>query len=425
MQISVNRAKIYNINTIIGAQMLFKRTIMQRVKDILQNGKSVLLLGPRQVGKTTMIESQITTDINYSMLLPKVRRQFEQVPDDLIDEIQAFKILNPNIKMPLVYIDEVQLVPELLDVVQYMIDKGIAQFILTGSSARKLLKRKEGINLLPGRLINCQMDTLSISEMQDQSPSLNDLLVYGSLPEVVLQTTLNDKEELLSSYLDLYLEQEVRAEALVRHLGDFSRFLTLAGIESGNSINTSKVSSDLGISRNTINEYFQVLEDCLIVDRIDAITSSTSRSRLTKASKYLFYDLGVRRLSANEGTTFPDKYMGNLFEQFIGLECLKIIRTHKTRAKLKYWSDHSGPEVDYVIESNQSFLPIEVKYTTKPTASDAKHLKVFMSEYNCPIPGIVFCRTDRPKVLCEKNKIIALPWRDLPQYLNNALEKLG
>ena len=101
---------------------------------------------------------------------------------------------------------------------------------------------------------------------------------------------------------------------------------------------------------------------------------STTRRRLTKAPKYLLFDLGIRRIAASEGLKLPQKYLGDLFEQFIGIEILNLIKIFAPQAQCYYWRDHTGPEVDYIIEFNRQYLPVEVKWTSKPTRSDGKHL---------------------------------------------------
>ena len=257
-----------------------------------------------------------------------------------------------------------------------------AQFILTGSSARKLIRRKEGVNLLPGRLIEMHLDALSLLELIKKPPSLEVLLADGLLPEVILTPDEDTKQLLLSSYVSLYLEQEIRAEALVRNVANFSQFLRLAAAEAGHPINATRLSQDLGISRNHINEYLQILVDCLIIMRIEPITKTSLRRKLTKSAKFLFFDLGVQRIASGEGKA-TSKQLGHLFEQFIGIETIKMIRLFNRLAKLKFWRDHAGPEVDFVIEHNKTYLPIEVKWTERPSSNDSKHIKKFMAEYPC------------------------------------------
>ena len=391
--------------------MYIERELLAPLHHTLQRGKSVLLMGPRQTGKSTLIEQQVTTDLTYSFLQTDIRRQFEQHPEHILSEIKAFRMLHPDKPLPMVYIDEVQLVPDILDNVQYAIDHKLAQFVLSGSSARKLKLRKQDINFLPGRLIDLRLDTLSISELAHLTVPLSQRLLYGTLPEIVLQESDADRDQLLTAYVNLYLEQEIRAEALVRNLVSFSQFLQLMAIESGNTVNINRLAERIGIKRHTLYDYLSILEDCLIIDRIEPLTDTTSRRRLSKANKYLFFDSGVRRIAAGESAHIPEKYYGALFEQFIGMECIKFMRQHAPQATLRYWQDHAGPEVDWVIELNHRFLPIEVKYTDKPTAGDARHLKKFMAEYPCHEPGLVICRVPRPIELAPN--ILAVPWEEL------------
>lgn len=399
--------------------MYIERELLAPLRHTLQRGKSVLLMGPRQTGKSTLIEQQVKTDLTYSFLQTDIRRQFEQHPEHILSEIKAFRTLNPDKPLPMVYIDEVQLVPDILDNVQYAIDHKLAQFVLSGSSARKLKLRKQGINFLPGRLIDLRLDALSISELAHLTVPLAQRLLYGTLPEIVLQESNADRDQLLTAYVNLYLEQEIRAEALVRNLVSFSQFLQLMAIESGNTVNINRLAERIGVKRHTLYDYLSILEDCLIIGHIEPLTDTTSRRRLSKANKYLFFDSGVRRIAAGESAHIPEKYYGALFEQFIGMECIKFIRQHAPQATLRYWQDHAGPEVDWVIELNHRFLPIEVKYTDKPTAGDARHLKKFMAEYPCHEPGLVICRVPRPMELAPN--ILAVPWEEISSLVANIL----
>jgi predicted AAA+ superfamily ATPase len=401
-----------------------KRLLQKPLEHALQRGKSVILLGARQTGKTTLLKQYLDQAVfYYNFIQPKVRRQFEQSPDSLADEVEAhWKTTNPQMP-PLVIIDEVQKVPDIIDVAQYLIDNQRAQFILTGSSARKLKKRTDGdINLLPGRVIKLQLDALTLFEMGSQTASLETLLRYGSLPSI-FESDDADKESDLQAYTDIYLEEEIRQEALARNLAAFSRFLELAAMECGHEINVTRLSQDIGVNVHLINEYFQILEDTLIAEKIMPIgaSSSSSRRRLTKASKYLFFDIGVRRICAKEGIHLSEKAWGAQFEQFIGVELSRYIRLYAPQSVLRYWRDHSGPEIDYVIEKNHEFLPIEVKWTENPTTYDCRHLQKFMQEYPCLELAYVVCRVPRKRLLSER--IMALPWQDLPEVVEQLSQK--
>ena len=397
------------------------RLIQDRVEDILSRGKSILLLGARQTGKTTLLKQQLNANIEYSFIEADLRRRYEAHPELLISEIKTYLSLHKTNTLPIVLIDEVQKVPDIMDPIQDAIDSKLARFVLTGSSARKLKHDRKGkpINLLPGRVIELHMDALSLLEIPKPLPPIDDLILNGSLPEVIQQINTQHKEELLSSYVNLYLEEEIRAEALVRNLTSFSKFLTYAAIEAGKESNVNNLSQEIGVARHTIVEYYQILIDCLMANRIDPITTITSRRRLTKSPKYLFFDMGIRRIAAGEGLRLPQKYYGELFEQFVGIELLKLIRLFAPQAKLKYWRVHAGPEIDYAIEYNRQFIPIEVKWTSTPSQKDARHLLKFINEYDCVKPAYIVCKTPKPIELSED--IFAIPWEMMPEIIRDAL----
>jgi len=395
--------------------MFLKRLLDVKLQRILDRGKSLLLLGPRQVGKTTLIK-QYQVDLEISLLIPRLRRQYETDPDRLIREIE--QLAKTNTRCPLVFIDEVQKVPILLDAVQYLIDQKTAQFILTGSSARKL-KHGPYINLLPGRVIEVHLDPFSLMEIPEPLPEIMDLLLYGSLPQIRLETNSAYREEELASYVDLYLEDEVRKEALVRNIGAFENFLKLAAIESGNIVTFEKISQDIGVARTTIASYYQILEDCLIAFRIEPFSNTRTRKKLIKSPKYLFFDLGLRRLVAQEPNVLPEAYFGPLFEQFVGLEIMRWIHLQAEKLTLSFWRDANGPEVDWIVRYGKEMLPIEVKWTDSPSLRDARHLTLFMKEHTEVKKGYIVCQASLPQTLDPK--IEAVSWKNLPEILQKWL----
>lgn len=387
------------------------RIVESSLFNAIKRSKNILLLGPRQTGKTTLLE-KIPADLMISFIQPRVRRNYEIDPGLLADEVIALAENHPS--KPLVIIDEVQKVPAIMDVAQDLIDKKIAQFLLTGSSTRKL-KRGENVNLLPGRVVRFHLDPLSLSEIPQKYAQLEDLLIYGSLPQILLTEQKNEKEELLDSYVSIYLEEEVRAEAIVRNLANFARFLELAANESGYVTNLSKLSQEIGVAHTTIASYYQILEDCLIVERIEPFTESKTRHRLNKTQKYIFFDLGVRRLAAQEGVKLPLKYKGHLFEQFVILELIKKTRTNPNRIKIKYWHDPGGPEVDCLIQTPDLLIPIEVKLTERPSIADGKHLMTFLNEYKNTTNAYIVCQSTRKLKLADR--LYAIPWQELPNLV--------
>jgi predicted AAA+ superfamily ATPase len=386
---------------------MLARELKPAIEVILKKGQSVLIFGARQTGKTTLALS-FPIDKTISLVNFEVSQRFDRHPEVFIQEIRAFhKKIN---KIPLVCCDEIQKLPKLFDAIQYLIDEKIAQFILTGSSARKIRQDSE-INLLPGRVITFFMDPLSLLELPKTELKLNQLLMYGSMPGILTQEDNADKEQQLMAYSQIYLEEEVKAEALVKNLNNFSEFLELAALDAGNSVNFSKLSQQIAISHTTIKTYYQILEDCLITYRVPAYLNSPTKRRLTKAPKYLFFDLGVRRLCAKEFVSNQPELLGRYLEQLVGLELIRHQHQKQALMKLYYWRDHNGAEVDYVIKLNRKVIPIEVKLSSTPTLKMAKHLLTFIEEHHEADKGYIICCCPEPMLLHDK--IMALPWQQL------------
>ena len=380
------------------------RRLLTVLKATLKREKSVLLLGPRQTGKTTLVRL-LGEDLYLNFMDAQLRQNYERTPGSLISEVKAIAArLN---RKPLIILDEIQKIPDVMDAIQVLIDEGIAQFVITGSSARQLR------NMLPGRVIKYQLSPLSLAEFPTQELLL--MLLNGSLPGIISIENQNEIDDELRTYVSVYLEEEIRKEALVRNLGAFSRSLQLAASQSGNLVSFRALSQDVGIAHTTIAEYYRILEDCMIVERVDPITKSQFRSRLTKSSKYLFFDLGIRRLAAQEGLSPSQETYGHLFEQWVGLELNRFLR-FKGSGKLRFWRDSSGPEVDWVIEIFGEYIPIEVKWTTSPTLKDCRHVITFLNEYKEAKRGFIVCRIPRPMQLAPG--ILAIPWEHLGEVFS-------
>ena len=386
------------------------RDVTPRLEEQLARGKSVILFGPRQTGKTTLV-ARLSADLSISLVTPEVRQRYERAPEQLAAEIAALPSRRRRLP-PLVALDEVQRVPALLDVAQDAIDRKAARFVLTGSSARKL-RRGGNVNLLPGRLVTLRLDPLSLRERSE--PNLRSLLLYGSLPGIRADRTNADRETDLRSYVETYLEEEIRAEALVRNVGTFARFLELAGLESGNIVSFRGISQELGVAHTTVAGFYEILEDCLVAERVDPLSRSRTRKKLTKSSRYLIFDLGVRRLCANEGTRPHRDRLGQLFEQFVGLELIRQSRFQIPETRVRFWRDPDGPEVDWIVERRAELRPIEVKWTDTPAARDARHLETFLGEYREAARGFIVCRTPRPARISDR--VMAVPWQELETVL--------
>ena len=400
------------------------------LENILQAEASAekvrLLFGARQTGKSTLLQRVADSDARvFNLQERRTRLELERDPHIFSQMLEADKG-SPRV----VCVDEIQKVPALLDEVQYLHDAYPRRFrfLLTGSSARKL--KTSSANLLPGRAHLFHLSPLILPERQAapeqrvfpvraapfttgfSMPDLEDLLLFGSLPGVSLESR-ESRIRTLESYVDLYLEEEIRREALVRNVGAFQQFLELAATESGSVVNLSNISRESGVPVATLRTYYQVLEDTFVGYRIPAF-GAAGRKRVLTTPRFLFFDNGVRNAAARY--RFSDDLlhtkMGLLFENWVGQElmhrCLYVGRA----CRLSFWRTAHGVEVDYVLEIPEEVIPIEVKATKSPTLADASHLKLFLETYPKKARrGFIVCRCRAPRRLSDN--IEAIPWWNL------------
>lgn len=404
---------------------LYIRNLQTSLNAAVHKKQSVLMLGPRQVGKTTLVKSILESVNNfttYSLQIPEIRLGLEKDPSLLIRQLKAGK---PH---PIVFIDEAQKVPELFDAIQYLIDEKLAAFIVTGSSARKL-KRKGG-NLLPGRLKSFHLDPLAWNELgwirganikelsianlpNHAEYSFEKSLIFGTLPGIVNQNTDSDRKDFLKAYSEIYLEEEIRAEALSRKIGAFSRFLELAAQESGTAPNFAKLSMEAGVSAPAIKEFYNLLEETLVAERVDAYLKN-ARKRILRSARYYMFDLGVRNSLARLPMTeeLINSQKGVLFEHAVMLETIRRIRALGKDYKVCYWRTASGLEVDCVIDTGSGVIPVEIKSSAHVRLADVPGLVAFLQEYPKQAQqGFVVAQTDRPERLSDN--ITVLPWHSI------------
>lgn len=334
--------------------MIIERTLKAKLLDHIQKKhKSLLLLGPRQTGKSFLLKS-LNPDLIIN--LAKESEYQEHIKDPSLIE----KMILPYTKKKggVIFVDEVQRIPEMMNTIQYLIDdyKNIV-FLLSGSSPRKL-KKKE-VNLLPGRLFSHQLFPLSYWELGDEF-NLIKCLTLGSLPEIYLE---HYGPDLLLEYIDGYLREEIKAEAVVRNIASFSRFVDLAAVSSWQEINYSQWASDSEIPKESLRRYMDILSDTLLVHRIPGFTQIKSQRKTVQKEKYLFFDLGVRNgiLKMHNNKFTPDD-LGHLFEQWIVLQIIIFNSVYKKNWKIFYYRDDKKTEVDLIIETSKNIYAIEIKW---------------------------------------------------------------
>ena len=310
---------------------------------------SFFLLGPRATGKSTWIQSHFSNAQCYDLLSSREYLRFTRAPETLFRETS---ILPPG---SWVVIDEIQKVPSLLDEVHRLIEQHQLRFVLSGSSARKL--RRGGFNLLAGRAIMKNLYPLTSAEM-DFNLDLSTVLRFGTLP---LSITGNDPESYLEAYVDVYLQEEIRAEALTRNIGGFSRFLEIAARQNSQITNMTSISRDAAVSRQTVTNYFDLLSDTLIGYWLTPWKLKRSTRQVAHPKFYLF-DCGVARMLSGRLPYPPTaEEEGALFETFILNEVRAYFSYSNIRYPLHFWRSHDGVEVDLLCETKTGFVAIEIK----------------------------------------------------------------
>ncbi len=348
---------------------MYPRMLAPTLRD---TRRSALILGPRQVGKSTLLAS-LAPDMALNLASPSTFRDYVGHPERLERELAALSS-GPHS----VFIDEVQRVPALLDVVQLCLDEhpGRFRFLLSGSSARKL--RRGQANLLPGRVQVHRMHPLLASELGPDF-DLDRALAHGTLPGIYAEPDPQVRAMDLRSYADTYLREEIQAEVLVRNLGGFSRILDLVAASSGRILNLHALCKDAGLAYETARRYVQVLEDTLVTFHVPA-WSGSDRSRLIRHGKLFLFDVGVRNalLRRPLDRPLPDE-RGLLLEHFVASEIHRRLGTHWPEAALFHYRTRAGAEVDFVVEVGRELWAIEVKASTSVTRRMLRGLESFAS----------------------------------------------
>ena len=327
---------------------------------------SVFLFGARQTGKSTFLEEQFHDATYFDLLDSEVRRRFSMRPELL------FEMLKDKEEGSIVVIDEIPEVPQLLNEVHRLIQRKGLRFVLCGSSARKL--KRKGYNTLGGRALPCYFYPFVSAELPDLD--LDRALLYGMLQPHYLSKR---PHALLAGYIDVYLREEVKEEALVRNIDAFQRFLEVAALSDSEVVNYSNIANDCGVTAKSVREYFSLLEDTLIGYMIPAYTKTLKR-KVVQAPKFYFFDVGVynylmRRTSLAPGSS---EY-GHCFEHFVIQELQAYIGYTHSDKHLSYWRTYNGKEIDAVI--GEAEIGIEIKSTEEVQTKHLSNFKEFCAEY--------------------------------------------
>ncbi len=312
-------------------------------------GGSILLLGPRGIGKSTWIRSRFPQAHSYDLLDTSESIRLSRDPGALFNELN---MLEPG---AWVVIDEIQKVPALLDEAHRLMETRRLRFVLSGSSARKL--RRGGANLLAGRALTTEMFPLVSAELGEDF-NLARALAQGGLP---LAATGPAPRDYLRSYAETYLDQEIRAEALTRNFSGFARFLEVAARQNGQLTNVSAIARDAGVDRNSVRNHFDLLVDTLIGYWLPAWKLKAANKQV-RHSKFFLFDCGVARALAGRLPYPPgDEEQASLLETLILGELRAYLAYSGLRYPLHFWRDHNGAEVDALAETATGYFAVEIK----------------------------------------------------------------
>lgn len=361
--------------------------------------QSYFLFGPRGTGKSTWLKDRYKDAFWVDLLDPETFRLFLAAPERL----KAVLAEQPDPKT--VVIDEVQKIPELLNVVHGLIeDKKGYQFILTGSSSRKL--KKEGVNLLGGRAVLRHMPPFFAGEIKSIF-QLSRNIQLGMLPLVIDSITPHD---ILRAYVGIYLKEEVQAEGIVRNVGDFARFLETMSFSHAQVINASNISRECQISRKTVDGYLNILDDLLLSFQIHVFHRKAKRT-LVQHPKFYYFDSGVYcSLRPSNLYDIATEKEGPALEGLVAQHLKAWVDAQQEMHQLHYWKTSSKVEVDFIVTGPNCFFAIEVKNGAAIHPGDLRGLETFCEDYPEATPLFLY----RGKQRIKERGILCIP---IEEYL--------
>lgn len=371
--------------------------IIRKLSSSVLKNKSVLLIGPRQVGKSTLIKS----------FKPKLTLNLAE-EDVFIDATSDPSFLKKQIEThapPSVFVDEVQRFPRMLNSIQAIIDQNPKiRFFITGSSARKLRRGKA--NLLPGRVYSYQLGPFVASEL-DYKMDQEKILKFGGLPEAYLSDSESASKKLLRSYSGTYLKEEIQAEALVRNIDQFSRFLQGVVNVSGHFVDFTKLSQKIKVPRLAVPRFFEILEDSLIGERIYPCKELIEIADLVKHPKFYLFDTGVYNALQNNFELSNDR-IGVLAEHLVLNQIRHSSWAFDQPIEISTFRTRGGLEVDFVLKIEQKHFGIEIKSSENISSHDVEpclKLKKYL-----PKAQVYVFHLGKNKI--KINGVWCLPWQE-------------
>jgi predicted AAA+ superfamily ATPase len=376
---------------------------MEIIDRFLQKTKeSFFLFGPRGSGKSTWVGLNFSEAFNINLLEPEVFRRYAARPETLLG------IVRGQSSPKTIIIDEVQKVPHLLDAVHALIEEKLGfQFVLTGSSARKL--KRTGIDLLAGRALLKTMHPFMAAELEKKF-SLEAALKIGLLPVVLASS---NPEESLKSYTALYIKEEVQAEGLVRNIGNFARFVEVMSFSHASILNVNNIARESEIERKTVSGYIGILEDLLIAFKLPVFAKRAKR-RLSDHPKFYLFDPGVYRSLRPRGPLDRMQDIEGCALEGLVAQHLRAWNAYGTVSHdICFWRTSSGVEVDFIVYGEDGFWAIEAKNSPRVRNEELRSLSAFHKDFPESRPLFLYRGTER----FLRNGIMCLPVEEFLLHL--------
>jgi hypothetical protein len=389
--------------------MYVTRLLKNVLRDALGQFPAVLITGPRQAGKTTFLLNEAGKDADYVTFDDPLERDFARNdPNGFLDRFERRVIL-----------DEIQYVPELLQYLKIRIDRErsrTGRWLLTGSQQFQLMKNVS--ESLAGRIAILELLPFSLLETRDRGrSSLESAIWNGSYPEPALFPAKRDLW--LRSYIQTYIERDVRQLQNVKDLRTFEHFIGTLAANHGKTLNTATLSRELGVSLPTVKSWTSVLTASYLCHLLPPYYRNYGK-RLVKTPKLYFLDPAIVCAETRQpdgGAAISGPMGGALFEGLIVSEAIKCFTMAGKKPELFFWRSNDGLEVDLIVSAGRKLQGVEIKLTATPNPGHLEPLNRFkaLAGKDAATEGVLVCRVKQPAPLPGNN--IALPWQDFPEWI--------
>jgi predicted AAA+ superfamily ATPase len=390
--------------------MFIRRLLADVLKDAVKHFPAVLVTGPRQAGKTTFLLHEMKGKADYVSFDDPMERNFA------LTDPNGF--LNRFDKRPVI-LDEAQYVPEILPYLKMRIDrdrKNAGKWLLTGSQQFHLMKNVT--ESLAGRIAIIELLPFSYYEHKvGHADELEAFIWDGGYPEPSLYP---EKRDLwIKSYMQTYVERDVRQLQNIKDLRTFETFIRLAAARHGHEFNAAVLSRDVGVSLPTIKSWAGVLEASYLCCFLPPYFRNYGK-RVIKTPKLYFLDSAIVcaiTMQPDAKSAISGAMSGALFEGMVISEAVKVFTMKGKKLDIFFWRSHDGLEVDLIVHIGNKLYPIEIKLTSTPSNRHLEPLNRFkaLAGKDAAETGLLVCRVDKQIPMPSNN--LAIPWNSFPEWL--------